>query len=671
MAALNFPNSPSVNDIHTENGVSFKWNGTIWKKVGASYLDTTNLNVTGIGTFAGNVFINGVLTYEDVKNVDSVGIVTARTNIHVGADVVHLGDTDTKIGFTDNNIKLFTGGSSRLEANNSGVYVASGLPLAFYASSGHTPNIKSVGTNNNDLAFTLGNAEKIRITSTGLVGIGEDTPLSQLEIGGATNATFQISPADGNTGESRIFIGGNSTNQNKCAIIHDPAGGYCRGNLHFCLENSGDVSNVDSSDSKVVIMSDGSMGVGITPFSTGLFHVGGNIVLSSASNAPKIIFEEHSGTDPKAEIRMDQIGSADAQLQFYTEGGGTLSERFRIKNTGNIGIGTVNPQDYDGGAESLVVCGPGGTLGQSGITIVSGSDKYGCLYFADGTGSASYRGRVEYRHDIDVLQMGANGAHGDLVLDSSGNLFLRGDQQIRMVLGSSGSSGYPTDNNSNWIRGNSTNLEYNNAGGFHGWEISGSQKMKLSGSDLELVSASSVRITLGSQGTPGTNDCNWIRGDSNNLMFNCADTSGDHIWEIGGTAYAKINTAFGLKADNTCKVWLCYRSEAGNEGIQDAFGVASVTDESTGTFWINLDNNIHRHGNGFYQSIVFGSYNASPYPIIAAIGYAPSHGSNNPWWDVEDNGCRVNTQRSDTGAQLDAKVFSVAMFGDTGDLSPT
>ena len=68
---------------------------------------------------------------------------------------------------------------------------------------------------------------------------------------------------------------------------------------------------------------------------------------------------------------------------------------------------------------------------------------------------------------------------------------------------------------------------------------------------------------------------------------------------------------------------------------------------------------------------MFGSYNASPYPVVAAIGYAPSHGSNNPWWDVEDNGCRVNTQRSDTGALLDAKVFSLAMFGDTSDLSPT
>ena len=33
MAAFNFPNSPSVNDTHTENGISFKWDGTVWKRV--------------------------------------------------------------------------------------------------------------------------------------------------------------------------------------------------------------------------------------------------------------------------------------------------------------------------------------------------------------------------------------------------------------------------------------------------------------------------------------------------------------------------------------------------------------------------------------------------------------------------------------------------------------
>ena len=56
--------------ITAQNGINF--NGT-----------STGLNVSGIGTIAtlnvtGNATVGGVLTYEDVTNVDSVGIVTAR-----------------------------------------------------------------------------------------------------------------------------------------------------------------------------------------------------------------------------------------------------------------------------------------------------------------------------------------------------------------------------------------------------------------------------------------------------------------------------------------------------------------------------------------------------------------------------------------------------------------
>ena len=41
-------------------------------------------NITGAAaTFTGNVSVGGVLTYEDVTNIDSVGIVTARTGIKV------------------------------------------------------------------------------------------------------------------------------------------------------------------------------------------------------------------------------------------------------------------------------------------------------------------------------------------------------------------------------------------------------------------------------------------------------------------------------------------------------------------------------------------------------------------------------------------------------------
>jgi hypothetical protein len=49
----------------------------------------TSLNVGVItavsGTFSGNVSIAGTLTYEDVTNIDSVGLITARSGIIVNS----------------------------------------------------------------------------------------------------------------------------------------------------------------------------------------------------------------------------------------------------------------------------------------------------------------------------------------------------------------------------------------------------------------------------------------------------------------------------------------------------------------------------------------------------------------------------------------------------------
>ena len=47
-------------------------------------------SVAGAGTFSGSVSVGGTLTYEDVTNIDAVGLVTARTGIKVlagGIDV--------------------------------------------------------------------------------------------------------------------------------------------------------------------------------------------------------------------------------------------------------------------------------------------------------------------------------------------------------------------------------------------------------------------------------------------------------------------------------------------------------------------------------------------------------------------------------------------------------
>ena len=46
--------------------------------------DTGNISATK-ADYSGNVTIGGTLTYEDVTNIDSVGLVTARSGIEIGA----------------------------------------------------------------------------------------------------------------------------------------------------------------------------------------------------------------------------------------------------------------------------------------------------------------------------------------------------------------------------------------------------------------------------------------------------------------------------------------------------------------------------------------------------------------------------------------------------------
>ena len=58
------------------------------------------LNVTGVGTFqtlnvTDNLTVDGVLTYEDVTNIDSIGVVTARSGLHVTGGKVLINSTAT------------------------------------------------------------------------------------------------------------------------------------------------------------------------------------------------------------------------------------------------------------------------------------------------------------------------------------------------------------------------------------------------------------------------------------------------------------------------------------------------------------------------------------------------------------------------------------------------
>ena len=52
-----------------------------------TFLGDTNITTSGDVTIGGNLGIGGTLTYEDVTNVDSIGIITARTDVLVGSTI--------------------------------------------------------------------------------------------------------------------------------------------------------------------------------------------------------------------------------------------------------------------------------------------------------------------------------------------------------------------------------------------------------------------------------------------------------------------------------------------------------------------------------------------------------------------------------------------------------
>ena len=44
--AINFPNSPSVNDIHVSGANRWQWNGSSWTRIGGVNSDSDTINST-------------------------------------------------------------------------------------------------------------------------------------------------------------------------------------------------------------------------------------------------------------------------------------------------------------------------------------------------------------------------------------------------------------------------------------------------------------------------------------------------------------------------------------------------------------------------------------------------------------------------------------------------
>ena len=129
--------------------------------------------ITGDITTPGDIGIGGTLTYEDVANVDSIGIVTARSGINV----------------TGGNISVSSGSVTATSFSGDGANLTgvSGFSTALSNTEGTLQNLVFKTTE----AFTIGAGQSIRLESDNISGNTLFTRLGRINV--STGATFHVS----------------------------------------------------------------------------------------------------------------------------------------------------------------------------------------------------------------------------------------------------------------------------------------------------------------------------------------------------------------------------------------------------------------------------------------------------------------------------------------------
>ena len=369
--------------------------------------DGTGGNFTGVVTassanFSGDVSIGGTLTYEDVTNIDSVGIITARDGIDCNGDldvdghtnidnvsiagvttfagdivvpdsIVHSGDTHTKIRFpTNDQISFENGGSESMRIYGYGqVLIGDGVDRR------------------------SGNAE-LTISGSSSVILADNNPLYNqqnpcfLHLSNANNSV--------DASETGIIFHNTFAASGNVALYSKKTGTYAS-DLIFRFRTGGTAST-----ERVRITSSGQVkvGTGVTIETNGQATFAGVTTFTSDLNVAENII--HTG-DTDTKIRF-----ADAGDIIQLQAGGTT----RIQ-TNNIGarIDTTLLLYGDAGNPGRLRLQEGGALSE--IMVARNSDTNSFLYFkTEISGTTATRVMIDesghFRPNVDSTNdLGING----------------------------------------------------------------------------------------------------------------------------------------------------------------------------------------------------------------------------------------------------------------------
>ena len=163
--------------------------------------DVTIRNIVATGaTFSGSVSIGGTLTYEDVKNVDSLGIVTARIGVKVPAGEVTVGN-NIQLGNAGVATATLFSGPSQIGIQSGGVQIGAGITQLNFIGVGNTFAVNGT-TVNVSIAGGAGaggtwGSNTVGVHTDKIVGINTSTIAGSATSEGALQVTGNIGITEG------------------------------------------------------------------------------------------------------------------------------------------------------------------------------------------------------------------------------------------------------------------------------------------------------------------------------------------------------------------------------------------------------------------------------------------------------------------------------------------
>ena len=397
---------------------------------GLTGIQISNLNVSGIATFEQTVGIAGTLTYEDVTNVDSVGLVTARDGIKVSGGQVLVG-SGTSLHSTG--LDLGTGNITGHNLKSTGIITATSFV-------GSGANLTGIDTDLvSDTSPQLGgdlqsNGSDIDIADNDRIYIGTDNDTQIYDNNVNTYIDSNLHKLRLQVGDNRQIILEHRSDGDYMALFKDSGSVdlYYSGSKKFETTNTGAV--VTGICTATSFSGDGSALTGITQttinnnattkFITGtnnaneldceanlsynnsLVTFASSSLMVSKSTSPTISVKETAGNKEGA-FRANTDGVllrtlGNYPLIFHTN----QTERAQIDGSGRFLIGTNSVYNANSYSNNLIIY----ENGDAGASIIgnASNSNYASLYLTDT--STAVKGYLEAQLGVNGnFTIGANG----------------------------------------------------------------------------------------------------------------------------------------------------------------------------------------------------------------------------------------------------------------------